>query len=76
MSTADVQGLASSLWLNGFKVTRKLSYIKVAKVGEKTNLCLVWGGVNEVEKGTSCEYFRVLVVATRHIMPFELIRPA
>jgi hypothetical protein len=42
MSTADVQGLASSLWLNGFKVTRKLSYIKVAKVGEKTNF--VWCG--------------------------------
>jgi hypothetical protein len=77
MSAANVQGLASDIRLNRSKVTEKLSYIKVAKVGEETNVCLVWEGVNKAEEGTFCEYFRVLVVATRHIMPFEqLIRPA
>lgn len=51
--------------------------MKVATVDKKTNICLMWEGVNEAEEETFCEYFRVLVVATRHIMPFEqLIRPA
>jgi hypothetical protein len=67
----------SSLWLDRSEVTGKRSYVKVAEAGEKTNVCLVWEGVNEAEAGTLCESFRVLVVATRHIMPFEqLIRPA
>ncbi|CZR57726.1 uncharacterized protein PAC_07615 [Phialocephala subalpina] len=67
----------SGLWLDRSKVTGKLSYVKVAEAGEKTNVSLVWEGVNEAEEGTLCESFRVLVVATRHIMPFEqLIRPA
>jgi hypothetical protein len=54
----------------------KLSKIKIAKGGETTNVCLAWEGVNE-EKGDDCvcQYFRVLVIATRHIMPFDqLIR--
>jgi hypothetical protein len=77
MSAADVQGPASGIWLDRSKVTGKLSHIKVAKVGKKTNVCLVWKGVNKAKEGTFCEYFRVLVMTTRHIMPFEqLIRPA
>jgi hypothetical protein len=49
--------------------------VKVIKAGEKTNVRLLWEGVNEAEEGTLCESFRVLVVVTRHIMPFEqLIR--
>ena len=77
MSTSDVQGPVSGLWLDRSKVTGKLSHMKIAEVGEKTNVCLVWEGVNKVEEGTFCESFRVLVVASRYIMPFEqLIRPA
>lgn len=77
MSTSDVQGPVSGLWLDRSKVTGKLSRMKIAAVGEKTNVCLVWEEVNEAEEGTFCESFRVLVVATRHIMAFEqLIRPA
>jgi hypothetical protein len=76
MSVANVQGLASGIWLDCSKVTGKLSYIKVAKVGKKTNVCLVWEGVNEAEEGTFCEYFWVLVIVTRHIMLFkQLICP-
>jgi hypothetical protein len=49
----------------------------VAKAGEITNVCLAWEGVNEVKGDkTFCKYLRVLVLATRHIMPFDqLIRP-
>jgi hypothetical protein len=55
----------------------KLNKIKVAKVGEVSNVCLAWEGVNEVEEDKSfCQYLRILVIATRHIMPFDqLIRP-
>lgn len=50
---------------------------RVAKPGEMTNVRLEWEGVNEVKGEESfCQYFRVLVIATRHIMPFDqLVRP-
>jgi hypothetical protein len=56
----------------------KLNEIKVAKADEMTNVCLAWEGLNEVKGDKSfCQYFRVLAIATRHIMPFvQLIRPA
>jgi hypothetical protein len=55
----------------------KLNKMKVAKAGEMTNVCLAWEGVNELKGDKSfCQYLRVLVIATRHIMPFDqLIRP-
>jgi hypothetical protein len=44
---------------------------------DETNVCLAWEGVNEVEGRRFCEYFRILVFATRDIMPFEqLVRPS
>jgi hypothetical protein len=66
-----------NLWLDYSEVMGKLNKIKVAKNGETTNVCLAWEGVNEVEGEDSvCDYFRVLVIATRHIMPFDqLVRP-
>jgi hypothetical protein len=46
--------------------------MKVAKVREQTNVCLVWEGVNEVKgEKTFCQYWRILAVATRHIRPFD-----
>jgi hypothetical protein len=55
----------------------KLGKIRIAKVNEITNVCLAWEGVNEVNgKESFCQYLRVLVIATRHIMPFDqLVRP-
>jgi hypothetical protein len=66
-----------NLWLDYSEVMGKLNKIKVAKNGETTNVCLAWEGVNEVKGEDSvCDYFRVLVIATRHIMPFDqLVRP-
>lgn len=55
----------------------KLTRIKLEKNDEAANVCLAWEGVNEVKGDkTFCQYMRVLVIATRHIMPFDhLIRP-
>ena len=72
-----IGGPVSNLWLDYSEVMGKLNKIKVAKDGEVSNVCLAWEGVNE-EKGemSFCQYLRVLVIATRHIMPFDqLIRP-
>jgi hypothetical protein len=62
VSTPDLEGPVSGLWLDRSQVTGKLSFMKIAEVGKKTNVCLVWEGVNEAEKGTSCEFFPGLLV--------------
>jgi len=58
-------------------VMGKLGRMGLAKADEMANVCLAWEGVNEVKGETSfCQYLRILVIATRHIMPFDqLIRP-
>lgn len=73
-----MKGPVQGLWLDYSKVPGNLSRMKVAKAGENTNVCLAWEGVNEVKgKMAACQYWRVLVLATRHIMPFDqLVRPA
>jgi hypothetical protein len=52
MSTSDVRGPVSGLWLDRSKVTGKLSHVKIVEVGEKTNVCLVCEAVNEVASKT------------------------
>jgi hypothetical protein len=55
-----------------FRPTGKLSKIKVAKADEVDNVCLAWEGLNEIKGDRSrCRNLRVLVIATRHIMPFD-----
>ena len=75
--TRAIKGPVLGLWLDYSEVMGKLNKMKVAKAGEMTNVCLAWEGVNEVKGDKSfCQYLRVLVIATRHIMPFDqLIRP-
>jgi hypothetical protein len=72
-----IKGPVPGLWLDHSEIPGKLNQMRVAKPGEKTNVCLAWEGVNEVKGEKSfCQYWRVLVVATRDIMPFDqLIRP-
>jgi hypothetical protein len=50
----------------------------VAKADEMANVCLTWEGVNEMKGEKSFyQYLRILVIATRHIMPYDqLIRPS
>jgi hypothetical protein len=73
-----IQGPVQGLWLDRSEVKGKLHWMKVAKAGEHTNVSLVWEGVNEVKgEKTFCQYWRILVMATRHIRPFDqLTRPA
>ena len=72
-----ISGPLPNLWLDYSEVMGKLNRIKVAKPGDMTNVCLAWEGVNETKVDKPCcQYMRVLVIATRHIMPFDqLIRP-
>ena len=72
-----IHGPAKGLWLDRSDVKGKLHWIRGAKTGERTNVCLVWEGVNEDEsEKTFCQFWRILVVATRHIMPLDqLLRP-
>jgi hypothetical protein len=74
----SILGPAPNLWLEYSVVTGKLGKMAVAKADEMSNVCLAWEGVNEVEGEKSfCQYLRILVIATRHIMPFDqLVRPS
>jgi hypothetical protein len=75
--TRTIGGPVPNIWLDYSEVMGKLNKIKVAKAGEMTNVCLAWEGVNEVGDKSFCQYLRVLVIATRHILPFDqLIRPS
>ncbi|KAH6668261.1 hypothetical protein B0J14DRAFT_158199 [Halenospora varia] len=70
--TRAIRGPVPNLWLDHSEAIGKLNKMKVAKAGEMTNVCLAWKGVNEVKGDKSfCQYLRVLVIATRHILPFD-----
>jgi len=73
----SIPGPVPNLWLDYSVVIGKLGKIGVAKADEMSNVCLAWEGVNEVKGEESfCQYLRILVIATRHIMPFDqLVRP-
>lgn len=73
-----IKGPIPGLWLDYSEIPSKFNWMKVAEPGEKTNVCLAWEGVNEAEgKKSYCQYWRVLIIATRDIMPFDqLIRPS
>jgi hypothetical protein len=74
---AAIKGPVSTLWLDNSQVTGKLNQMRVAEAGDETNVCLAWEGVNEMEGQRFCQCFRILVFATRDIMPFEqLVRPS
>jgi hypothetical protein len=74
----SIPGPAPDLWLDYSVVTGKLGKMAVAKADDMSNVCLPWEGVNEVEGEESfCQYLRILVIATRHIMLFDqLVRPS
>ena len=73
----SIPGLVPNLWLEYLVVMGKLSKIRVAKADEMANVCLAWEGVNEVKgEKSNCQFFRILVIATRDMMPFDqLVRP-
>ncbi|KFY43092.1 hypothetical protein V495_04165 [Pseudogymnoascus sp. VKM F-4514 (FW-929)] len=74
----SIPGPIPNLWLDYSEVMGKLSKMGVAKADGMTNVCLAWEGVNEVKgEDQNPQYLRILVIATRHIMPFDqLVRPS
>jgi hypothetical protein len=72
-----VEGPIPGLWLDYSEIPSKLNQMRVAKPSESTNVCLAWEGVDEEQGEKSfCQHWRVLVIATRYIMPLDqLIRP-
>jgi hypothetical protein len=73
----SIPGLVPNLWLEYSVVIGKLSKIRVAKADEMANVCLAWEGVNKVKgEKSNCQFFRILVIATQHMMPLDqLVRP-
>ncbi|KAG4438633.1 hypothetical protein IFR05_005877 [Cadophora sp. M221] len=66
-----IQGPDPNLWLNFFKITGKLNYMR-SGIGTKANVALTWKGYKD-QHGMN---WRVEVVATIEIWPFhELVRP-
>jgi hypothetical protein len=73
----SIIGPTRHLWLDYSQVTGTLNQMQVARPGCEANVHLAWEGVNENVESGPCESWRVLVLATREIMPFEpLIRAA
>jgi hypothetical protein len=75
--THSVPGPVRDLSLDYSHVTWTLNQMQMLEPGCNENVRLVWEAVNEQDKSGPCESWRVLVLATRPIMPFEpLIRAA
>ena len=66
-----IPGPTAKLWLDYSQVTGTLIQMQVAKPGGDSNVRLEWEAVNEMDKMGPCVSWRVLVLATREIMPFE-----
>jgi hypothetical protein len=67
----------ANLWLDYSQVTGTLNQMQVSQPGSSANVRFLWEAVNERDETGPCISWRVLVLATRTIMPFdELIRVA
>jgi hypothetical protein len=72
-----IPGRTEKLWLDYSQVSGTLNQMRVAKPDGDVNVRLEWEAVNEKDKTGPCLSWRVLVLATRDIMPFEeLVRAA
>jgi hypothetical protein len=61
------------MWLYYSQVTGTLNQMQVAPPGSEANVRLAWEGVNENVMAGPCDYWRILVLAVRDIVPFELL---
>jgi hypothetical protein len=72
-----IPGPTEKLWLDYSQVSGTLNQMQVAKPDGDANVHLKWEGVNEKDKTGPCLSWRILVLASRDIMPFEqLVRAA
>jgi len=75
--TQAISGPTTGLWLDYSQVSGTLNQMQVAKPGGDSNVRLEWEAVNEMDETGPCVSWRVLVLATKEIMPLEqLIRAA
>ncbi|PVH71194.1 hypothetical protein DL98DRAFT_616299 [Cadophora sp. DSE1049] len=73
----SILGPLPHLWLDYSQVTGTLNQMQVSLLAEGTNVHLTWEGVNETVESGRCNSWRVLVFASRKIVPFEpLVRAA
>ena len=73
----SIMGPTLYLWLDYSQITGTLNQMHVVQPGGEANVRSAWESVNENIENGRCEHWRVLVVATCKIMPFEpLIRTA
>ncbi|KAH8751818.1 hypothetical protein BGZ57DRAFT_913151 [Hyaloscypha finlandica] len=73
----SIPGPTRNLSLDYSQVTGMLNQMQVSKPDGDANVCLEWEPVNEMDEKGPCVSWRVLVFATKAIMPFEpLIRAA
>ena len=72
-----IPGPTKHLFLDYSRVTGTLNQMQVSQDHSRANVKLEWQAINEQDVSGLCEYWRVLVVATRSIAPFEpLVRVA
>merc|ERR1712093_170465 len=72
-----IPGPTEKLWLDYSQVSGTLNQMQVAKPDGDVNVYLKWEGVNEKDKTGPCLSWRILVLASRDVMPFEqLVRAA
>ncbi|KAL5312953.1 hypothetical protein ACEPPN_019379 [Leptodophora sp. 'Broadleaf-Isolate-01'] len=73
----SILGPAPQLWLDYSQATGTLNQMQVSLLTEEANVHLTWEGVNEALESGPCDSWRVLVLASRNIVPFEpLVRAA
>ncbi|KAI1778944.1 hypothetical protein F4818DRAFT_234762 [Hypoxylon cercidicola] len=66
-----IPGPAKHLFLDYSRVTGTLNQMQVCQDHSRANVRLEWQAVNEQDVAGGCEYWRVIVLATRRIAPFE-----
>lgn len=66
-----IPGPEPKLWLDYSQNTGTLNQMQVSKHNADANVHLRWEAVNEQNETGSCESWRVLVIASKAIMPFE-----
>ena len=72
-----IPGPVKDLFLDYSQVTGTLNQMQVSQDHSRANVKLEWQAVNEQDAAGVCEKWRVLVLATRSIAPFEpLVRVA
>merc|ERR1712225_150549 len=67
----SIMGPTPQLWLDYCQATGTMNQMQVSLLTEEANVHLTWEGINEAVEGGPCDSWRVPVLASRDISPFE-----